>query len=79
MHISVDYASTGPKRDNAAERLDGLNDFEVYVVGLLETTEGLKICRLDRAERRGEGALCGEVLFYADISWKSRYNIDINV
>ena len=34
MHISVDYTSTGPKRDNAAERLDGLNDFEVYVVGL---------------------------------------------
>ena len=28
---------------------------------------------------KGEGALCVEMGFYADISWESRCNIEINV
>ena len=28
---------------------------------------------------RGPGALCVEMGFYADISWESRWNIEINV
>ena len=29
--------------------------------------------------QRGEGALCVEMGFYADISWELRCNIEINV
>ena len=35
--------------------------------------------RVQKSEREGWGALCVEMGFYADMSWESRCNIEINV
>ena len=41
--------------------------------------EHLELRAIGRSKNPGGGALCVEMGFYADISWESRCNIEINV